>query len=71
MNDLPATKKNMKAITEKKEEEEKVFSKEQILNSGRYKDRADLVDALLDARTVYTLKTVDSLIESYMKRKVD
>lgn len=56
-------------ITEKAKE--KVFSKEQILNSAKYKNRVDLVDALLDSRKTYTFKTVDSLIEEYMKGKVN
>ena len=52
------------------EQTEPVFSKEQILASDRYANRRDLVDALLDTDKSYTLKTVDNLIEKYMKGQV-
>lgn len=54
----------------KSERTEPVFSKEQILASDRYANRRDLVDALLDTDKSYTLKTVDNLIEKYMKGQV-
>jgi hypothetical protein len=54
----------------KSEQTEPVFSKEQILASDRYANRRDLVDALLDTDKSYTLKTVDNLIEKYMKGQV-
>lgn len=52
------------------EQTEPVFSKEQILASDRYANRRDLVDALLDTDKSYTLKTVDNLIDKYMKGQV-
>lgn len=52
------------------EQTEPVFSKEQILASDRYANRRDLVDALLDEDKSYTMKTVDNLIEKYMKGQV-
>lgn len=52
------------------EQTEPVFSKEQILASDRYANRKDLVDALLDTDKSYTLKTVDNLIDKYMKGQV-
>lgn len=54
----------------KSEQTEQVFSKEQILASDRYANRRDLVDALLDTDKSYTLKTVDNLIDKYMKGQV-
>lgn len=54
----------------KSEQIEPVFSKEQILASDRYANRRDLVDALLDTDKSYTLKTVDNLIDKYMKGQV-
>jgi hypothetical protein len=54
----------------KSEQTEPVFSKEQILASDRYANRRDLVDALLDTDKSYTLKTVDNLIDKYMKGQV-
>lgn len=54
----------------KSEQTEPVFSKEQILASDRYANRRDLVDALLDEDKSYTMKTVDNLVEKYMKGQV-
>ena len=47
-----------------------MFSKEQILASTRFANRRDLVDALLDEDKSYTMKTVDNLVEKYMKGQV-
>lgn len=46
------------------------FSREQILAAGRYKDRRDIVAAILDKDKRYTFETVDALIEEYMKGQV-
>ena len=46
------------------------YSKEQILASARFANRRDLVDALLDEDKSYTMKTVDNLVEKYMKGQV-
>lgn len=46
------------------------FGKEQILASERYKEKRDLVDALLDEKRKYTLETVDRMIETYQKGQV-
>ena len=47
-----------------------MFTKEQILASAKYRNRRDLVDALLDEDKSYTMKTVDNLVEKYMKGQV-
>lgn len=47
-----------------------MFTKEQILASAKYRNRRDLVDALLDGNTSYTTKTVDELVNSFMKGQV-
>ena len=52
------------------EHTEQMFSKEQILASARFANRRDLVDALLDEDKSYTMKTVDNLVEKYMKGQV-
>lgn len=65
---MAATRKNTGGV--KTEQNEQKFSKEQILASARYANRRDLVDALLDTDKSYTLKTVDNLIEKYMKGQV-
>lgn len=58
------------ATTEAVAKSEPVFKKEQIIASARYANRRDLVDALLDEKKSYTIKTVDNLMEKYMKGKV-
>lgn len=50
---------------------EPVFSKEQILESKKYRERADLVGALLISGKTYTFEQVDAEIEKFMKRKVE
>ena len=49
---------------------EQEFSKEQIVAAVIYRDKRDLVDALLDDKKKYTFETVDNLIEKYMKGQV-
>lgn len=46
------------------------FSKQQILSSGRFRDRRDIVEALLDEKEGYTVEAVEEKIENYMKGKV-
>lgn len=66
-----AARKTAKTGTAARSEQtEPMFSKEQILASARFANRRDLVDALLDTDKSYTLKTVDNLIEKYMKGQV-
>jgi hypothetical protein len=64
--------------TDKVENAEKVeqtfevkFSKKQIASSKRYKDKIDLVNALLNDNNEYSLAEVDELIEKYLKGKVN
>ena len=38
--------------------------------TARFANRRDLVDALLDEDKSYTMKTVDNLVEKYMKGQV-
>lgn len=47
-----------------------MFTKEQILASAKYRNRRDLVDALLDGNTSYTTETVDELVNSFLKGQV-
>ena len=55
-----------------KEEKDKdaIFSKKQILSSTNYRDKRDLLSVLLQDDKKYSLKKVDELVESFMKRKV-
>lgn len=46
------------------------FSREQIVDSDKYRNQRDLVDALLEKDKKYTIATVDNLIEKYKKGQV-
>ena len=50
--------------------QETVFTKEQILASKKYKNRRDVLGAILKDGASYTLEQVDSLLEKFMKGKV-
>jgi hypothetical protein len=47
------------------------FPKEKIASSKRYKDKVDLVNALLSDDKEYSLEEVDYIINNFMKGKVD
>lgn len=55
----------------KEKKETDVFAKEQIINSSRYVDRKDLLNAILDKDKSYSLTEVDKMIENFMKGKVN
>lgn len=55
------------AVTEKVENK---FSKEQLIASNSFRDRRDILEALLETGELYTVKAVEEKIESYMKGKV-
>ena len=64
-------KKNvMETDAENKGKTEHKFSKEQLLASERFRDQRDIVAALLDDGTLYTVRSVEEKIEKYMKGKV-
>ena len=46
------------------------FTKESILKHERYKNRVDLLQALLEDNARYTHKEVDLLIKEFLERKV-
>ena len=57
----------------KKEEavlDEPVFTKEQLMNSKKYRDSADLIGAVLVSGQTYTFKQVDTEIEKFMKKEI-
>lgn len=66
-----AKKKNQvsEAGLESKQQEPK-FTSGQILASARYKDRKDLVSALLGEGRMYTLSEVDRMVGRFMKGEV-
>lgn len=54
----------------KKEIVETQYSKKQIVNSKRYSNYKDLLQAILKDDENYTTNEVDKKIENFMKRKV-
>ena len=50
--------------------ESKEFTKEQLIVSERYKNRRDVLQALLDSNKKYTFETVDKMIDKFMKGQV-
>ena len=46
------------------------FTKSQLVNSEKYSDNVDLLNALLDEKETYSLSEVDEKIEKYKKGKV-
>ncbi|MDE5696606.1 MAG: hypothetical protein K2I96_04215 [Lachnospiraceae bacterium] len=49
---------------------ENEFTKEQLAVSERFRERRDILAALLDDGKLYTVKAVEEKIENYMKGKV-
>ncbi len=46
------------------------FTKEQLLSSERFRDRRDLLNALLKGDKLYSVSQAEGMIEIYMKGKV-
>ena len=47
------------------------FAKQQIVNSKKFKDNVDLLNALLKDDKLYTLEEVNKTIEDFRKGKVN
>ncbi len=63
--------KGSAAVAEKKAElNERKFTKKQIIASARYRNRKDMVSALLDDGKTYTITEVDQKVDQIMKGKV-
>lgn len=58
--------------TKRTENEEAAFkyTKSQLTEAGRYREKRDLVEALLEPGRLYTMAEADEVINSYMKGKV-
>ena len=50
--------------------DEPLFSKESLMNSSRFFDYRDLLDALLDSSKEYTVDQVEKMVSHYLKGKV-
>ena len=64
-NEAQAKKEN----TENKSDETK-FVKSQIIGSDKYKNRADLLNVLLEDDKEYTLSDVDKKLEEFLGKEV-
>ena len=58
-----------KESTENKSDETK-FVKSQIIGSDKYKNRADLLNVLLEDGKEYTLSDVDKKLENFLDKEV-
>lgn len=47
------------------------YTKESIIRSEKYRNRADILNVLLEDDKTYNLDTVDKMIEKFMKGKVN
>lgn len=47
------------------------YSKEQLLFSERYREKRDLIEALLEDGGSYTIHDVDKKVDEYLKGKVN
>ena len=47
-----------------------LYSKEMILRASKYRDKKDLLNALLDDEGLYTLDDVDTLIKNYYEKEI-
>lgn len=63
-------KKKVVTVDVTNETAEKKFNKQQILASEKYKNRRDLVEALLEEDKNYTIEKVEELINKFMKGQV-
>lgn len=63
-------KKASEAAPVDTEKVENKFSKEQLIASERFRERRDIMEALLDDVELYTVKAVEEKIKSYMKGRV-
>lgn len=66
---MMAAKKSKSAVG-KPDELECLFSKEQLLTAEKFRDRKDVLNALLSRDKQYTVESVEEMIEKYMKGKV-
>lgn len=69
-----AKQKDNKPMSKGVQEAEVEFSKEQILRSERFRNRRDVLDALLarfPEEAIFTVNAVEELINEYMKGQVN
>lgn len=49
---------------------EPVFTKKQIVESYRFANNRDVIDALLEDGKSYSIKEVDSIVKSFLEKEV-
>lgn len=59
------------AAKKQKNKQENGFTKEQILASEKYADKKDILRVLLCDKGVYTEEQINSLLDKFMKGKVN
>lgn len=64
------SKKTQSSINEEQKKKAVSYTKKQILSAEKYRNRRDLVDALLVEGESYTMAAVDKKITDFMKGKV-
>ena len=69
INSAENKKQIKKGNVENKSEETK-FVKSQIISSDKYKNRADLLNVLLEDDKEYTLSEIDKKLEDFLGREV-
>lgn len=67
---MAGKKKVPEAAQENAGKAENRFTKEQLVASERFRDRRDIVEALLVTGELYTVRAVEEKIENYLKGKV-
>lgn len=63
-------KKEDKTEENKSQKVEDLFSKQQLLSAERFRNRKDIVNALLSHDKQYTIEDVERMISKYMKGQV-
>lgn len=66
-----AKKKETNGIETPIAETENLFSKEQLLAVGKYKDKRDLLNAVLSDGKRYTFASAEQLLGEFMEREVN
>lgn len=46
------------------------YTKEEIKGAERFKDRRDLIEALLDEKKVYEIEEAEAIVEKFLKGRV-
>lgn len=54
----------------KKEKTETTYSKTQLVQSQKYKNKRDILNFILDDNKRYIFKEVDALVDNFLRKKV-